>query len=348
MTELVVAFRKFANAHKNYEMCLARLCVIICTLVPWHDSHISPQPILAEAGMKCASERVQDGRTDGVNVLCVWTVSVVQHYKQSRASCCLDWCQEVPAERVVTPDQVTVQTESKTRLSPLQLGGHYMYHQFNIQQSTFFPHSVFMCFMWISEVTALISQYSISWLVFITEKQCVYCAVRAGSLNLIQVTLQITDRAKLTVADISPQRPGFNPGPVICGVQSGPGTGCPPNTSVFSFQYYSTNAPYLSSFTGFSYQKDKRTKSGNLWGVACFFGDTEAFDKNFLFLIMRYSIKQKSKFHGSCFKPINAFILIMLSEGRGGEVRGSQPSDVSPPKKCLLLVPSLPLSSAKS
>jgi len=27
--------------------------------------------------------------------------------------------------------------------------GHYMYRQFNIQNSTFCPHSVFMCFMWI-------------------------------------------------------------------------------------------------------------------------------------------------------------------------------------------------------
>ena len=34
--------------------------------------------------------------------------------------------------------------------------------------STFCPHSVFMCFVWISEQTAIISLYSINWLVFIT------------------------------------------------------------------------------------------------------------------------------------------------------------------------------------
>jgi hypothetical protein len=45
--------------------------------------------------------------------------------------------------------------------------------------STFCPHSVFMCFVWISEQTAIISLYSINWLVFITETECVYCAVRA-------------------------------------------------------------------------------------------------------------------------------------------------------------------------
>jgi hypothetical protein len=35
-----------------------------------------------------------------------------------------------------------------------------------------------MCFVWISEQTAIISLYSINWLVFITETGCVYCAVR--------------------------------------------------------------------------------------------------------------------------------------------------------------------------
>ena len=46
--------------------------------------------------------------------------------------------------------------------------------------STFCPHSVFMCFVWISEQTAIVSLYSINWLVCITETQCVYCTVRAG------------------------------------------------------------------------------------------------------------------------------------------------------------------------
>ena len=43
--------------------------------------------------------------------------------------------------------------------------------------STFCPHSVFMCFVRISEQTAIISLYNINFLVFITE-ECVYCAVR--------------------------------------------------------------------------------------------------------------------------------------------------------------------------
>ena len=51
--------------------------------------------------------------------------------------------------------------------------------------SKFCPHSVFMCFVWIWEQTAIISLYSINWLVFITETGCVYCAVRTGSLYII-------------------------------------------------------------------------------------------------------------------------------------------------------------------
>ena len=56
---------------------------------------------------------------------------------------------------------------------------------------TFCPHTVFMCFVWIWEQTAIISLYSINWLVFITETQRVYCAVRTGSLNIIQVKFSL-------------------------------------------------------------------------------------------------------------------------------------------------------------
>jgi hypothetical protein len=49
---------------------------------------------------------------------------------------------------------------------------------------TFCPHSVLMCFVWISEQTAIISLYSINRLVFITATECVYCAVRTGSLTI--------------------------------------------------------------------------------------------------------------------------------------------------------------------
>jgi len=47
--------------------------------------------------------------------------------------------------------------------------------------------AVFMCFVWISEQTAIISLNSINWLVFITETKCVYCVVRARTLNKLKV-----------------------------------------------------------------------------------------------------------------------------------------------------------------
>ena len=69
--------------------------------------------------------------------------------------------------------------------------------------STFCPHSVFMCFVWISEQTAIISLYNINWLVCITETECVYCAVRTGYLwfilNLIfKSSTEDSDKTKLT------------------------------------------------------------------------------------------------------------------------------------------------------
>jgi hypothetical protein len=39
-----------------------------------------------------------------------------------------------------------------------------------------------MCFVWISEQTATFALYCIKLLVFITEVESVYCAVRIGSL----------------------------------------------------------------------------------------------------------------------------------------------------------------------
>jgi len=46
--------------------------------------------------------------------------------------------------------------------------------------STFCPHRVFMCFVWISELTATISLYNNNWLFFISETESVYWAVQTG------------------------------------------------------------------------------------------------------------------------------------------------------------------------
>jgi hypothetical protein len=81
-------------------------------------------------------------------------------------------------------------------------GGHYMYRTVVIirttslifNNSTFCPHTVFMCFVWISEQTAIISLYNINWLVCITQTECVYCAVRTGYLYIIQVILRVKEQ----------------------------------------------------------------------------------------------------------------------------------------------------------
>jgi len=75
----------------------------------------------------------------------------------------------------------------------LQPSGHYMYRtvvtictaSLTLNSSTFCPHSAFVCFVWISEQTVIISLYNINWLVCITETECVYCAVRAGCLSTV-------------------------------------------------------------------------------------------------------------------------------------------------------------------
>jgi len=77
--------------------------------------------------------------------------------------------------------------------------GHYMYRtvvticttSLTLNNSTFCAHSVFMCFVWISEQTAIISLYNINWLVFITETECVYCAVRTGCLEAVQARFSV-------------------------------------------------------------------------------------------------------------------------------------------------------------
>ena len=60
-----------------------------------------------------------------------------------------------------------------------------------LKNSTFCPHSVFMCFVWFSEQTAIISLYNINWLFFITETEGVYCAVGTGSLYVIRFNLSL-------------------------------------------------------------------------------------------------------------------------------------------------------------
>ena len=69
------------------------------------------------------------------------------------------------------------------RINLLKSKTYFMYHQLKHSGILCSAHNVFMCFVWISEQTAIISLYSINLSVFITEAESVYCAVRTGSLN---------------------------------------------------------------------------------------------------------------------------------------------------------------------
>jgi len=47
-----------------------------------------------------------------------------------------------------------------------------MYRQFNTHKSYVLPTQCIYVFLWIWEQTAIISLYSISWLIFVTDTEC--------------------------------------------------------------------------------------------------------------------------------------------------------------------------------
>ena len=53
---------------------------------------------------------------------------------------------------------------------------------FKIQKILHAGYIAFMCSVWLSEQTATFALYIINWLVFLTEVESVYCAVRIESL----------------------------------------------------------------------------------------------------------------------------------------------------------------------
>ena len=60
-----------------------------------------------------------------------------------------------------------------------------------VMHSAFCPHNVFVCSVWISEQTAIISLHSVNCLVFVTETGCVYCAVSVWNFYMFQVYLSL-------------------------------------------------------------------------------------------------------------------------------------------------------------
>ena len=121
-----------------------------------------------------------------------------------------------------------------------------------------------MCSVWISEQTAIISLYNINWLVCITEMECVYCAVRTESLNIIPVNFSLVRQCRV----LSPRQPRFDPTAVyvrlvvdkvvLANVYF-------PSTSAVPCRYHSTNAQYSLSSTLSPYHKN------NKWGLRIFY-----------------------------------------------------------------------------
>jgi hypothetical protein len=58
-----------------------------------------------------------------------------------------------------------------------------------VNNSTFCPHSVFTCFVWIWEQRLFPYTALTDW--FVEPRQCVYCAVRTGFLNTITVNFRL-------------------------------------------------------------------------------------------------------------------------------------------------------------
>jgi len=75
-------------------------------------------------------------------------------------------------------------------INPSKPSGHCMYRQLNIQQFCVAPTQCI--YVLCGELRVIISLYSINWLVFIIETECVYCAVRSGSLNHKQLLFPYT------------------------------------------------------------------------------------------------------------------------------------------------------------
>jgi len=140
----------------------------------------------------------------------------------------------------------------------------------SLKTSTFCPHSVFMCFAWVSEQTAFISLYSINLLVFITETERVYCAVRTKPIIEIRANCLLT-RSSVTSRAVSRWpltaegrvRSQVCPCEIYGSGQSGTATSFSPSTSGFSSQYLYTDDPHPSASARCSCQQDKRSKPGN-------------------------------------------------------------------------------------
>ena len=154
--------------------------------------------------------------------------------------------------------------------------------------STFCPHSVFMCFVWIAEQTAIISLYNINWLVFVTETECVYCAVRTGSkiflslsfplpLYIISLSLHLSPWFSHHVGPVQSQ---VIPHGIFSG-EIGTGSDFSPNHYVFPSQHHISGVPISYSLTCCSNKRENWAKPRNFPGKQWSFRNLQNFIKRY-------------------------------------------------------------------
>ena len=85
-----------------------------------------------------------------------------------------------------------------------------------LKNSPFCPLRLFICSVCNWEQTAIFCLYIVNWLVFVTETECVYCAVRTEYLSIIRVLIPALTTFRINVADKNntKSKPSFFP--VIC------------------------------------------------------------------------------------------------------------------------------------
>jgi len=108
----------------------------------------------------------------------------------------------------------------------------------------------------------------------------------------------------------------------ICVGQCGTGTGFSQNTSVFSCQYHSTNAPYSSSSTRCYYRTDKWAKLG-IFQKQCSYGSRAAVDRKVFSLFLVFEGLTSMFYNFRAWRPRGGRSFILPQLGMFGSCRNS-------------------------
>ena len=143
-----------------------------------------------------------------------------------------------------------------SHFNPLKPSGQYMYHQVYHSAILHSAHTLCLCVLCGSQNKQPLFPYTTltDWF-FIIETECVYCAVRTGSLKTVMVNLcfgPVSNPSKSVwiFHQKSVTRTGFSSSIYVPSCQYIP--------------FHSTETPHSFSSTCCSYQKNRWAKPGNL------------------------------------------------------------------------------------